>query len=207
MKPIRQWKCLHPVSIIYLKLSTQLIDKFKVSIFYRDWLHIWRLSSGSLLPNDLNVRFCIISNGAVISVDLTIDLNGLSDSGKEALSSARASAFRDVLIVSRFWDNMLRHNPVVVLYGIDATLLLRPKYSKPLINVRFNSFRGNIAPASVWEEGRRSARSRTSKWRNSCISQRSMPPIMILNYTNITVADCRKANRAWPYWILSEINW
>ena len=54
------------------------------------------------MPNDLNVRFCIIPNGAVISVDLTIDLNGLSDSGKEALSSARASAFRDVQIVSRF---------------------------------------------------------------------------------------------------------
>ena len=144
MKPIRQWKCLHPVSIIYLKPSTQLIDKCKVSIFYRDWLHIWRLSSGSLLPNDLNVRFCIISNGAVISVDLTIDLNGLSDSGKEALSSARASAFRDVLIVSRFWDNMLRHNPVVALYGIDATLLLRPQES--LINVKFNSFRGDIVP-------------------------------------------------------------
>lgn len=39
---------------------------------------------------------------------------------------------------------MLRHNPVVVLYGIDTTLLLRPQES--LINVKFNSFRGNIVP-------------------------------------------------------------
>ena len=39
---------------------------------------------------------------------------------------------------------MLRHNPVVALYGIDATLLLRPQES--LINVKFNSFRGNIVP-------------------------------------------------------------